>query len=54
MVAANGQVEATVFAAVTDAPAGGGFAVPNALVRQQLKLALSRGTTVSTGPCTSS
>ncbi|TMM06817.1 MAG: trypsin-like peptidase domain-containing protein, partial [Actinobacteria bacterium] len=54
MVAANGQVEATVFAAVTGSPAGGGFAVPNSLVRQQLKLAESRGTTVSTGPCTSS
>ena len=54
MVGANGQVEATVFAAVTGSAAGGGFAVPNSLVRQQLKLAESRGTTVGTGPCTSS
>jgi S1-C subfamily serine protease len=54
MVAANGQVEATVFAAVTGAPSGGGFAVPNSLVHKQLALAQSRGTAVSTGPCTSS
>jgi S1-C subfamily serine protease len=54
MVGANGQVEATVFAAVAGTPGGGGYAVPNALVRDQLKLALSRDTTVSTGPCTSS
>ncbi len=54
MVGAAGQVEATVFAAVTGAAGGSGFAVPNALVRQQLKLAQSRGATVSTGPCTSS
>ncbi len=54
MVGANGQVEATVFAAVTSSPTGGGFAVPNRLVSQQLKLAESRGTTVGTGPCTSS
>jgi S1-C subfamily serine protease len=54
MVSAGGQVEATVFAAVTGAPGTGGYAVPNALVRQQLKLAQSRGGAVPTGPCTSS
>jgi S1-C subfamily serine protease len=54
MVNAKGQVEATVFAAVTGIPGGGGYAVPNALVRDQLKLAVSRDNTVSTGPCTSS
>jgi S1-C subfamily serine protease len=54
MVSANGQVEATVFAAVTGAPGTGGYAVPNALVRQQLDLAQSRGTPVGTGPCSSS
>jgi S1-C subfamily serine protease len=54
MVNASGQVEATVFAAVTSTSGGGGYAVPNALVRQQLKVAQSRGAPVSTGPCTSS
>lgn len=54
MVDSGGRVEATVFAAVTSTSGGGGYAVPNSLVREQLKLAESRGTTVSTGPCTSS
>jgi S1-C subfamily serine protease len=53
MVGANGQVEATVFAAVTGGAAGGGFAVPDSVVRDQLKMAVSRGTTVGTGPCSS-
>jgi S1-C subfamily serine protease len=51
MVDSAGRVEATVFAAVTSGSSGGGFAVPDSLVRGQLKLAESRGTTVSTGPC---
>jgi S1-C subfamily serine protease len=53
MVSANGQVDATVFAAVTGGATGGGFAVPNSLVRDQLKAALSRGTAVGTGACSS-
>jgi S1-C subfamily serine protease len=52
MVDARGQVVATVFAAITGSPSGGGgFAVPNALVRAQLKLALGRDRAVPTGPC---
>jgi S1-C subfamily serine protease len=52
MIDARGQVVATVFAAITGSPSGqGGFAVPNALVRAQLKLALSRTHPVSTEGC---
>lgn len=51
LVAADGEVLATVFAAVTGSPSGGGFAVPNALVRAQLSAAEARGSAVSTGPC---
>jgi S1-C subfamily serine protease len=52
MIDARGQVVATVFAAITGSPSGqGGFAVPNALVRAQLKLALSRTHAVSTEAC---
>jgi S1-C subfamily serine protease len=52
MVDSAGQVVATVFAAVSGAPgSGGGFAVPNALVRNQLSAAESRNTPVGTGPC---
>ena len=56
MVDAQGQVVATVFAAITSAstPAlagGGGLAVPNALVRAQLARAESQPGAVSTGPC---
>ena len=52
MVDANGQVVATVFAAITGSPTGeGGFAVPNALVSQQLNLARGRTHAVQTGPC---
>ncbi len=51
MVAADGEVMATVFAAVTGSPSGGGFAVPNALVRAQLSSAEARGSAVGTGPC---
>jgi len=52
MVDSAGQVVATVFAAVTGGGAtGGGFAVPNALVRAQLAHAPSHGGPVSTGAC---
>jgi S1-C subfamily serine protease len=52
MIDARGQVVATVFAAITGSSSGnGGFAVPNSLVRTQLKAALPRGEPVSTGAC---
>lgn len=54
MVDAGGRVDATVFAAVTSGSSGGGFAVPDSLVRDQLRVAQSRGAPVSTGPCASS
>jgi S1-C subfamily serine protease len=51
MVDASGHVVATVFAAIVGASSGeGGFAVPNGLVRSQLRLA-ARNVAVSTGPC---
>jgi S1-C subfamily serine protease len=56
MVDAAGHVLATVFAAITggSSEAGrGGFAVPNSLVKDQVRLAESRQTVVSTGPCAS-
>jgi S1-C subfamily serine protease len=52
MVDAAGQVDATVFAAITGHDAGGGgFAVPNALVRAQLDRARTRAGLVATGSC---
>ena len=53
MVDAAGRVVATVFAAITggSGPRGGGFAVPNTLVRAQLAVARSRSTAVSTQGC---
>jgi S1-C subfamily serine protease len=52
LIDSAGQVVATVFAAITGAPGGGGgFAVPNALVAQQLRLAETRATVVGTGQC---
>jgi S1-C subfamily serine protease len=52
LIDSSGQVVATVFAAITGAPGtGGGLAVPDALVRQQLQVALSRGAPVGTGQC---
>jgi S1-C subfamily serine protease len=54
MVDSHGRVLATVFAAITggSSEAGrGGFAVPNSLVGAQIRLAQSRQTVVSTGPC---
>jgi S1-C subfamily serine protease len=52
MIDAHGKVVATVFAAITGASTGnGGFAVPNALVREQLAIARTRIHSVSTGAC---
>jgi S1-C subfamily serine protease len=52
LVDASGRVLATVFAAISGAPgAGGGFAVPDALLRAQLQAAEARGAAVSTGSC---
>ncbi len=55
MVDRAGDVVATVFAAITSGAGadrgGGGFAVPNAIVRAQLHRALTRDRAVSTGPC---
>jgi S1-C subfamily serine protease len=52
MVDSAGRVLATVFAAITGAGSGrGGFAVPNAVVRDQLAIATTRRTPVSTGAC---
>jgi S1-C subfamily serine protease len=53
MIAAGGQVVATIFAEVTNAPAGrpGGFAIPNSVVAAELaRAARSRGP-VSTQNC---
>jgi S1-C subfamily serine protease len=52
MVDRSGHVVATVFAAITGSPSGdGGFAVPNALIRQQLVAARHQVHSVSTGAC---
>jgi S1-C subfamily serine protease len=51
MVDADGQVVATIFAALTGTPHPGGFAVPNAVVRAQLALAQARSASVGTGRC---
>jgi S1-C subfamily serine protease len=52
LVDSSGHVVATVFAALTGASgSGAGLAVPDSLVRQQLKAAQTRGAAVSTGPC---
>jgi S1-C subfamily serine protease len=58
MVDAAGRVVATVFAAITSGSGTGrsghgGFAVPNALIRQQLAVARSRTAPVSTSDCAS-
>jgi S1-C subfamily serine protease len=55
MVDGAGQVVATVFAAITGAQGAaerGGFAVPNAVVRDQLAIARTRTDAVSTKGCT--
>ncbi len=51
IVNGHGQVEATVFAALTGAPRAGGFAVPNALVRTALTRAKSSHAATATGHC---
>jgi S1-C subfamily serine protease len=54
MIDAAGTVVATVFAAITGSSSDGiqgGFAVPNALVRDQLARARGRTDPVPTGPC---
>ena len=51
MVDAEGQVLATVFAAITGTSRSGGFAVPNALVQAQLALARTHDVPVSTEQC---
>jgi S1-C subfamily serine protease len=52
MVDTAGDVVATVFAAITGGASGhGGFAVPNAVVRDQLAEARSRSGPVGTGHC---
>ena len=56
LVDSGGRVVATVFAAITGTPGSkqrGGFAVPNALVRNQLAAARRRTNPVSTQGCTS-
>jgi hypothetical protein len=44
-------VLATVFAALNGSARAGGFAIPNAVVRQGLRLARSRRASVSTRQC---
>jgi hypothetical protein len=51
MVDGRGQVVSTVFAALTGTPRAGGFAVPNALVRADLRRARSSSGAVGTGHC---
>ncbi|MGP0047494.1 MAG: MarP family serine protease [Solirubrobacteraceae bacterium] len=51
MVDASGQVVATVFAALTGTARAGGFALPNSLVRDELKRTSPASPAVSTGPC---
>jgi S1-C subfamily serine protease len=52
LVDSSGHVVATVFAALTGASkSGAGFAVPDTLVQQHLKVAEARGAAVGTGPC---
>ena len=51
LIDSHGQVLATIFAALTDTPHPGGFAVPNSVVRAQLAKALARGEAVGTGHC---
>jgi S1-C subfamily serine protease len=51
MIDARGQVMATVFAALTATSRAGGFAVPNAVVRADLRSAEAEMTPVGTGNC---
>jgi S1-C subfamily serine protease len=52
MVNGRGEVVATVFAALTGTPRTGGFAVPNGLVRANLRRVRTSTAAVSTGRCT--
>jgi S1-C subfamily serine protease len=51
LIDARGQVMATVFAALTGTSRAGGFAVPNALVRADLRRAEAEMTPTGTGDC---
>lgn len=51
VVSSSGKVLATVFAAIASGSGHGGFAVPDSLVRAQLRVAESRSRTVHTGAC---
>jgi hypothetical protein len=54
LISANGQVQGTVFAAITGgSPSNGpgGMAVPNSVVARQLAIGESRTSPVSSGPC---
>jgi hypothetical protein len=51
MVDGRGQVVATVFAALTGTARAGGFAIPNALVRDALHRAEAQNEAVATGQC---
>ena len=53
MVDAHGRVLATVFAAITGTSRPGGFAVPNAVVRRELRRARADRRAVGTGHCAS-
>jgi S1-C subfamily serine protease len=53
MINGRGQVVATVFAALTGTSRAGGFAVPNTVVRAEVKRAEARTQPVSTGACAS-
>jgi len=51
LVDGSGRVLATVFAALTGTPRRGGFAVPNSVVRRQLRAAERRRGPVGSGRC---
>ncbi|MGO9822508.1 MAG: MarP family serine protease [Solirubrobacteraceae bacterium] len=51
VVSSQGQVLATVFAALTGTVHPGGFAVPNSVVQAQLARAVARDRSVGTGHC---
>lgn len=51
LVDTRGEVEATVFAAIVSTARHGGFAVPNAIVAQELRHARAGHGAVGTGPC---
>ena len=51
VVDGHGRVLATVFAALTEAPHPGGFAVPDSVVRRELAAAQAATSAVGTGHC---